>query len=116
MPIGSSSSTMHAENARLGVETTTRCARTAGSATKYLRCFIGQLAIPARRLPNEVRSFQPKWSKVGGQVQINPGPSLSLDEKRGHVMRVRAASLWPLVEAMPLRMRVMGSNTDEEIE
>ena len=34
----------------------------------------------------------------------------------GHVMRVRAASLWPLVEAMPLRMRVMGSNTDEEIE
>jgi hypothetical protein len=47
---------------------TTRCGRTAPSATKCLRRFIGRPAIPASQPPNEAAIFQPpvvqRWGKV----------------------------------------------------
>jgi transposase InsO family protein len=68
---------------RPGGSITTRCAHTARSATKYLRCFIGRPAIPASPPPDEAGIFQSQVVQGWGQVQINPGLSLSLDEKRG---------------------------------
>jgi len=48
-PTGSSTSTRRDENARLGVETTTRCSRTARSAIKCLQCFMGGAGHPGHR-------------------------------------------------------------------
>jgi putative transposase len=45
------------ENARLGVETTTRFGRTAQSATKCPSCFIGRRAIPTSPPPDEAGIF-----------------------------------------------------------
>jgi hypothetical protein len=70
-----------------------RCARTAQSATKCLRCFIGRPIIPATGPPDEARSFQPKAVQGWGQVQINPGLSLSLDEERGSRQRFSGTKL-----------------------
>jgi hypothetical protein len=80
---GSSASTRRGENARLGVETTTRCAHTPRSATKCLRRFMGRPAIPASPPSDEAGIFQPQVVQGWGQVQINPGLSFRLDEKRG---------------------------------
>jgi len=65
----SSASTRRSERARLGVETTTRCARTAPSATKCLRRFIGRPAIPASPPPDEAGFSSGKWSKVRGKFK-----------------------------------------------
>jgi len=59
-------------NARLGVETITRSDRTARSATRCLRCFTGQPAIPARRLSDEAEFSSCRWSKVGGKSARRP--------------------------------------------
>ncbi len=52
---------------RIGVETTMRYARTAQSATKRLRRFIGLPAIPVSPPLDEARTFQPqvvqRWGK-----------------------------------------------------
>jgi putative transposase len=64
------------ENARLGVETTTRSDRTVRSATKCLRCFTGRPAIPARRPSDEAKFPSPGWSRVGGK--FNGAPALPL--------------------------------------
>jgi putative transposase len=64
------------ENARLGVETTTRSDRTVRSATKCLRCFTGRPAIPARRPSDEAKFSSPGWSRVGGK--FNGAPALPL--------------------------------------
>jgi len=58
----------------------------------------------------------PSGPRLGASSKSTPDSRYPWMKNGGHVMRVRAASLWPLVEGMPLRMRVMGSNTDEEIE
>jgi SAM-dependent methyltransferase len=68
-------------NARLGVETTTRCARTAQSATKCLRCFLGRPVIPATGPPDEARRFQRKAVQGWGQVQLANRLYSSLDEE-----------------------------------
>ena len=56
-----------AENPRLGLSTTMRSVRTAPLATKCLRWFTGQPAIPAMRLPDEAQISSPTRRKVGGK-------------------------------------------------
>src|SRR5438874_1115262 len=70
MPTGSSASTRRSENARLGVETTTRCEHT---ATKCLRRFIGRRATPASPPPDEAGFFQRQVVQGRGQVQRKAG-------------------------------------------
>jgi hypothetical protein len=79
------------EHARLGVETTMRCAHTARSATKCLRRFIGGPAIPASPPPDEAGIFQRQVVQGRGQVQgkadVGCGPLGWLVEVVGFVER-----------------------------
>ncbi len=67
--VGSSAVMRPGRNARLGVETVTRSDRTARSATKCPRCFIGRPAKSASRPPDEAGFSSRNRSKVWGQVQ-----------------------------------------------
>jgi len=75
-----------AENPRLGLSTTMRCVRAAPLATKCLRCFTGQPAIPAMRLPDEAQISSPTRRKVGGKSTANRLYP-SVDGKRGSGQR-----------------------------
>src|SRR5580692_7736438 len=71
---GGKRTTRRAENARLGVETTTRCVRTAPSETKCLRRFIARPATPASRSRDEAAFFR---------CQVVQGRGQAHDEARG---------------------------------
>src|SRR5689334_12343238 len=63
MPIGSSASTRRGENAKLGVETTTRYDRTARSTTNCPSCFIGRRA-------DEAEFYWQRLSEGGGKCTL----------------------------------------------
>jgi hypothetical protein len=79
------------KNARLGLETTTRCARTARSAAMSLRRFIGRRATLASSPPGEARTSQPRL----GASSLTERDQEKLARHLGHRRRKERFSFLP---------------------